>query len=79
VDDAVVASGRLERTVGWMFSVDETLDVGCDRQSPVTDDYPDHPRANRFTGRLDRVELVLGDDALNPDPTEVAEILVSRT
>ncbi|MDO5501150.1 MAG: arylsulfatase [Propionibacteriaceae bacterium] len=79
VDDAVVATGRVEATVGWMFSVDETLDVGCDRQSPVTDDYADHPRNNRFTGKLDRVELVIGDDAKSPDPADIAEILVSRT
>jgi hypothetical protein len=33
-----------------LFSGDETIDLGSDPASPVSDDYG--PRDNRFTGRV---------------------------
>ncbi|MGJ3508022.1 arylsulfatase, partial [Enemella sp. A6] len=42
LDGAEVGSCRLSATVPYMFSIDETMDIGCDRQTPVTDEYPDH-------------------------------------
>ncbi len=48
VDDAVVVSGRVERTVPFRFSMSgETLDVGVDTGSPVAP----YGHAFRFTGR----------------------------
>ncbi|MCK5711497.1 MAG: arylsulfatase, partial [Hyphomicrobiaceae bacterium] len=40
VNDKKVAEGRIGRTVPFIFSADETLDVGGDLALPVTDDYP---------------------------------------
>jgi len=43
VNGEVVAEGRIDKTVPFVFSADETLDIGRDKASPVTDDYPGGP------------------------------------
>jgi arylsulfatase len=48
VDGEKHATGRVERTIPYYFSFDETLDVGVDLSTPVTDDYP--VLDNEFTG-----------------------------
>ena len=54
VDDAEVASGRVERTVPFRFSMSgETLDVGVDTGSPVAP----YGHAFRFTGHIDRIDV----------------------
>src|SRR5690606_32927927 len=50
VDGEKHASGRVARTIPYYFSFDETLDVGVDLSTPVTDDYP--VLDNEFTGTL---------------------------
>ena len=64
-----VGSGRLERTLPMVFSLDETSDVGLKRGSPMT---PDVPVANSaFTGT---VQLVV----IETDSKEEVEHLISR-
>lgn len=55
VNGTNVASGRIERTQGMVFSADETAGVGVDDATPVTSDYKE--RDNAFTGRIHKVEL----------------------
>jgi arylsulfatase len=55
VDDKQVASGRIERTQGMVFSADETAGVGEDDATPVTTDYKE--RDNAFTGKILKVEV----------------------
>jgi len=57
VDGAKVAEGRVERTIPYYFSFDETLDVGVDLGTPVSDDYP--PLDNAFTGTVHTVRIDL--------------------
>ncbi|MBX3031104.1 MAG: arylsulfatase [Chloroflexi bacterium] len=59
VDGAEVAQGRIERTVPMLFSTDETTDIGTDDATPVTDQLD--RTTVRFTGRVDWVEIDLGD------------------
>ena len=59
-DGKVVGKGRVEQTTAYYFSFDETLNVGVDRGTPVTDDYL--PVKNAFTGTIDTVRLDLHDD-----------------
>lgn len=67
VDDAQVASGRIERTVPFRFSMSgETLDVGTDTGSPVAPYGHDF----RFTGRIDRI-----DATVHPQPADLAAAL----
>lgn len=56
IDGEAAGEARLARTVGRIFAR-ESFDVGMDLNSPVGD-Y-DAPFA--FTGRLDHLDIVLGD------------------
>jgi hypothetical protein len=53
VNGVKVASGRVERTQGMVFSADETADVGLDGATPVTNDYKEGD--NSFTGKIFKV------------------------
>lgn len=78
LDGTEVGHGRLERSLPGMFSMDQTLDVGIDRGTPVTDDYGTRD-GYRFTGRIERVEIVTGDDALAPPiEQQVEAALISQ-
>ena len=62
VDDVEVDLARVERTVPFFFSHDSTLDVGIDRNAPVTT-YP-RGRGFAFTGAIEHVTISVGDDAV---------------
>jgi len=55
VNGTKVASGRIERTQGMVFSADETAGVGMDDATPVTSDYKE--RDNAFTGKILKVTV----------------------
>ncbi len=61
VNDELVSEGRISKTVPFLFSADETLDVGGDLAMPVTDDYPGG-KANKFNGKIHWVRVDLEDD-----------------
>jgi arylsulfatase len=70
INDKVVAEGRIGRTVPFLFSADETLDVGGDLAMPVTDDYPEG-ESNQFSGQINRVRIDLEeDDVSHLEPEE---------
>ena len=54
-------SGRIEQTEAFLFSADETCDVGNEYGSPVTTDYSQRA----FTGEVEWVEIDLGLDDHN--------------
>ena len=57
VNGKKVAEGRIEKTVPFLFSADETVDVGVDNATPVTKDYKQ--RDNKFTGKITKVTVEL--------------------
>ena len=61
-----------------IFSADETTDIGEDFGMPVSSDYPD--ATNRFNGKIDVVQIDLGDDNHDHliDPDEVIRIAMAR-
>ncbi len=61
VDGKKVAEGRIERTVPFRFSMDETFDVGGDTGTPASLDY-DVPF--KFTGKIEKVVVNLGETKL---------------
>jgi arylsulfatase A-like enzyme len=67
VDDKPVAEGRVERTLPFRIALDETLDIGEDTGTPVSEDYrvPFH-----FTGKLNRVLIRLGEGTLSAEDEE---------
>jgi arylsulfatase len=58
VDEKPVAEGRIPRTIGVRFSLDETFDVGEDTGTPVLETYADQ-MPFRFNGTLKRFTVVL--------------------
>jgi arylsulfatase A-like enzyme len=58
VDGTWVGAGRITATTAYYFSFDETFNIGVDRGTPVTDDYP--PVHNAFTGTIRSVRIDLG-------------------
>jgi arylsulfatase len=64
VDGKSVAEQRLERTIPFRVSADETLDVGEDTGTPVSEDY--HVPF-RFTGTLGKVVVSLRETALGAE------------
>lgn len=52
-----IAEGRIERTTPVRMSIDETMDIGEDTGTPVSEDYK---VPFKFTGDLDRVTINLG-------------------
>jgi arylsulfatase len=64
VDGSEVGSGRVEQSEGYMFSAEETCDVGVDDASSTSPDYT--PETSRFTGTVNWVELAI-DEAASAD------------
>jgi hypothetical protein len=52
-NDQKVGEGRIERTQPFIFSADETADVGMDDATPVTEDYT--AQSSKFTGTILKV------------------------
>ena len=61
LDGSKVGEGRIDATVPMLFSGDETLDIGSDSGTPVSDDFG--PAELAFNGRVRWIEIGLGDDA----------------
>ena len=55
VNGTKMATGRVDRTQGAVFSADETAGVGIDDATPVSDDYK--AGDNGFTGKIARVTI----------------------
>jgi arylsulfatase A-like enzyme len=65
LDGTTVGEVRVEGTVPMLFSADETLDIGSDSGTPVSDDLPVDEL--EFNGRVRWVEIDLGEDAEDAD------------
>jgi arylsulfatase len=65
VDGNKVADGRVERTHALFFSMDETMEIGCDLGEPVADDYG--PRDNAFSGKINWVQIDVDAAATDVD------------
>ena len=71
VDGKEVANGKLTRTIPFRVSADETLDIGEDTGTPVSEDY--HVPF-KFTGVIDKVVVDLAEAKLSPqDQKELDE------
>jgi arylsulfatase A-like enzyme len=60
IDGKKVGEGRVDQTEPFIFSADETCDVGNEFGSPVTYDYP---TCKKFSGEVNWVEIDVGKDA----------------
>jgi hypothetical protein len=57
IDGKKVAEGKIDQTVPFIFSADETADVGSDHHTPVSDQYAQF--GNEFTGKIEKVTVDL--------------------
>jgi arylsulfatase A-like enzyme len=71
VDGKKIGEGRVERTQPFEFSMDETLDIGCDVGEPVAADYG--PRGNAFSGKVKWVQIDIDAAAKDVDHMVSAE------
>jgi arylsulfatase A-like enzyme len=55
VDGKQVGEARVPRTMPFVYSADEGVDVGMDNETPVTEDYKQG--ATKFTGRILKVTV----------------------
>ena len=80
VDGRQVGEGRVAATVPMMFSGDETMDIGSDTASPVSDDY--RSETSVFTGTVNWVQLDVDEAAEDLDhlisPEERLAIAMAR-
>jgi arylsulfatase len=60
VDGTKQGEGRIDATIPMVYSADETCDVGSDTGTSVSDDY--EPADSHFTGKVEWVQLDIGDD-----------------
>ena len=58
VDGEVVAERRVEKTTRAIFSMNEQLDVGINRGSPVAEEFAEHGTF-RYGGKLNSVTIDL--------------------
>ena len=71
VDGKEVANAKLTRTIPFRVSADETLDIGEDTGTPVSEDYR---VPFKFTGTIEKVVVDLGQAGLSPqDQKELDE------
>jgi arylsulfatase A-like enzyme len=79
-DGAEVGRGCVEQTQGFIFSADETTDVGYESGTTVSPDYTAH--TSRFTGKIEWVRIDLGEDAKDADhyidPDERFRVAMAR-
>jgi arylsulfatase A-like enzyme len=79
-DGKEVGKGRVDQTQGFIFSADETTDIGYESGTTVSPDYSAH--TSRFTGKINWVRIDLGDDAKDADhyiePDERFRIAMAR-
>jgi arylsulfatase len=60
LDGGQIGEGRVDYTAPMIFSVDETLDVGCENGTTVAEDYT--TSTSKFNGKIDWVQIDQGVD-----------------
>jgi hypothetical protein len=75
VDGKNVAEGKLARTIPFRISADETLDIGEDTGTPVSEDY--HVPF-KFTGKLLGMAIKLGEEKLSAEDWKTIDEMKAR-
>jgi hypothetical protein len=70
VDGKVLSQQRMEHTIPFLMSIDESLDIGMDTRTPVDESYK---LPFRFAGTIDKLTYKLGPEQLTTDQREVVK------
>ncbi|GAA3612837.1 arylsulfatase [Microlunatus ginsengisoli] len=78
IDGRPAGTGRVDATVPMIFSGDETLDVGSDLGTPVSDDYGSVD--NAFTGTVNWVQIDVDPQSADHlvDPARRLDVIMAR-
>lgn len=65
IDDEKVGEGDIPKTVRFLYSLDETFDIGMDTSTPVS---PEYETGARFTGKIRKIRIdLLGERHIDHD------------
>ena len=64
VDGKVVATNTMERSIPFLFTVDESFDIGADTGTPIDDQ--DYQVPFNFTGTIDKLTIAVERPQLTP-------------
>jgi arylsulfatase len=67
VDGRVLSQQKMEHTIPFLISLDESFDIGMDTRTPVDDSYE---LPFRFTGTIDKLTYKIGPEQLAADDRE---------
>ena len=56
-----VADGRIKQTQPFLFSLDETADVGKDNETQVANSVFEDVKDSEFSGVVEKVEIKISD------------------
>jgi arylsulfatase A-like enzyme len=70
VDGRVLAKQKMEHTIPFLMTIDESMDIGVDTRTPVDESYK---LPFKFTGTIDKVTYKLGPEQLTAEDRAVME------
>jgi arylsulfatase len=70
VDGRVLSKQKMEHTIPFLMSIDESFDIGMDTRTPVDDSYK---LPFRFTGSINKVTYKIGHEQLAADDRKVMQ------
>jgi arylsulfatase len=76
VDGKQAASKTIPRTVPFVMTITETLDIGSDTRTPVDDN--DYKVPFRFTGKIDKVTFKLGPEQLTEEDQKAKQQAIAN-
>jgi len=74
VDGKALSQQKMEHTIPFLMSIDESLDIGMDTRTPVDESYK---LPFKFGGTINKVTYRLGPQQLTADQREVVERAVA--
>ena len=74
VDGKVLSRQKMEHTIPFLMSLDESFDIGIDTRTPVDDSYK---LPFRFTGTIDKLTYNVGPEQLSAADREVMQRAVA--
>jgi hypothetical protein len=75
VDGRMLAQQKMEHTIPFLMSLDESLDIGMDTRTPVDDSYE---LPFRFTGKIDRLTYKIGPEQLSAEDRVIMQRMLAK-
>jgi arylsulfatase A-like enzyme len=75
VDGKVLAQQKMEHTIPFLMSLDESLDIGIDTRTPVDDSYR---LPFKFTGTINKVTYNIKPEQLTAENREVLQRMLAK-